>query len=110
MRGSGPNGRVTEEDVKNVARRLRRRRRGGGIAVPPMPRFEDFGPVKREKLSPVRKITAQQMSLAWTVIPHVTQHDLADITDLEAFRKQQDAKGVKLTVTGLRPQGVAPSR
>ena len=95
VRGSGPNGRITEEDVKNS--------RGGssvgsGIQIPPMPRFEDFGPVKREKLTPVRKITAQRMSLAWTVIPHVTQNDIADITDLEGFRKQQDAKGVKLTV------------
>ena len=99
VRGSGPNGRITEEDVKNS--------RGGpavagsGIQVPPMPRFEDFGPVQREKLTPVRKITAQRMSLAWTVIPHVTQNDIADITDLEAFRKQQDAKGVKLTVTAF---------
>ena len=96
VRGTGANGRITEEDVKNS--RGVSAPAGAGIAIPPMPRFEDFGPVKREKLSPVRKITAQRMSLSWTVIPHVTQNDIADITDLEAFRKQQDAKGVKITV------------
>ena len=99
VRGSGPNGRITEEDVKNS--RGGSAVAGAGIQVPPMPRFEDFGPVKREKLTPVRKITAQRMSLAWSVIPHVTQNDIADITDLEAFRKQQDSKGVKLTVTAF---------
>jgi pyruvate dehydrogenase E2 component (dihydrolipoamide acetyltransferase) len=96
VRGTGPNGRITEDDVKNA--RGGSAPAGAGIAIPPMPRFEDFGPVKREKLSAVRKITAQRMSLSWTVVPHVTQNDIADITDLEAFRKQQDAKGVKLTV------------
>ena len=49
----------------------------------------------------VRKAMARQMSLAWSQIPHVTQHDLADITDLEAFRKSQDAKKPKLTVTAF---------
>ena len=95
MRGTGSNGRITEDDVKNSRGSAPA---GAGIAVPPMPRFEDFGPVKREKLSQVRKITAQRMSLSWSVIPHVTQNDIADITELEAFRKQQDAKGVKITV------------
>src|SRR5205807_1766719 len=47
------------------------------------------------------KLTARQMALAWNLIPHVTQHDLADITDLEAFRKSQDGKGPKLTVTAF---------
>src|SRR5262249_18992196 len=59
------------------------------------------GPVQREALTRVRKLTAQKMGLAWSVIPHVTQHDLADVTDLEAFRKQQEARGLKLTVTAF---------
>jgi pyruvate dehydrogenase E2 component (dihydrolipoamide acetyltransferase) len=46
----------------------------------------------------VRRKTAEQMALAWSVVPHVTQHDQADITDLESFRKQQEGHGPKLTV------------
>ncbi len=61
--------------------------------LPPLPIFEKFGEVIREPLTNVRKLTAQKMSIAWTVIPHVTQNDQADITDLEAFRKQQDGAG-----------------
>src|SRR5262249_32650126 len=52
-------------------------------------------------LTGIRKATARQMSLAWAQVPHVTQHDLADVTDLEAFRKSQDGKGPKLTVTAF---------
>lgn len=102
LRGSGPKGRVTEEDVKAAYG-------GGGPvvlggaagALPPLPNFEEFGPVQRDPLTRVRKLTAQKMSLSWSLIPHVTQHDQADITDLEAFRKQQEARGLKLTVTAF---------
>jgi len=66
--------------------------------VPPLPDFERWGPVERQPLDGVRRKTAEQMSLAWGVVPHVTQHDLADVTDLEAFRRQQEG-GPKLTVT-----------
>jgi pyruvate dehydrogenase E2 component (dihydrolipoamide acetyltransferase) len=99
VRGSGPKGRITEEDVKGAF--------GGAVAVvggvqaPPLPNFEDFGEVVREPLTRVRRLTAQKMSLAWSLVPHVTQHDQADVTDLEAFRKQQEAKGLKLTVTAF---------
>src|SRR5262245_17793236 len=85
LRGSGPRGRVTEEDVKNAVGGGAAP--GGGVAAPALPNFEKFGAVTRQPLSPVRKLTARQMSIAWTNIPHVTQHDLADITDLESFRK-----------------------
>jgi pyruvate dehydrogenase E2 component (dihydrolipoamide acetyltransferase) len=47
------------------------------------------------------------MSLAWSQVPHVTQHDLADVTDLEAFRKQQDGRGPKLTVTAFALKAAA---
>ena len=78
---------------------------------PPLPNFEEWGPVETQPLGAVRKATARQMSLAWSLIPHVTQHDLADITDLEAFRKQQsEGKGPKLTVTAFVLRGVARSR
>jgi pyruvate dehydrogenase E2 component (dihydrolipoamide acetyltransferase) len=58
--------------------------------------------VERRPFESIRRRTAEQMTLAWTLIPHVTQHDLADVTDLEAFRKQQsEGKGPKLTVTAF---------
>jgi pyruvate dehydrogenase E2 component (dihydrolipoamide acetyltransferase) len=104
VNGSGRGGRVVEDDVKAFVRRLAT---GGATVVAPsaaapaLPNFESFGPVERQELSRVRKLTARQMSLAWTTIPHVTQHDLADVTELEAFRKSQDGKGPKLTVTAF---------
>jgi pyruvate dehydrogenase E2 component (dihydrolipoamide acetyltransferase) len=105
--GSGKNGRVTQDDIKGYVQRLAS---GGGAAAPaapPLPRYEDFGPVEREPLSKVRRLTAQQMSLAWSLIPHVTQHDEADITELEAFRKSRDGRGPKLTVTAFALKAVA---
>src|SRR5262249_23138349 len=75
--------------------------------APPLPDFERWGPVERKPLEGVRRRTAEQMSLAWSLVPHVTQHDQADITDLEAFRKQQDGKGPKLTVTAFALKAAA---
>src|SRR5204863_2384028 len=79
----------------------------GDGKAPPLPKFEDWGPIERQPLSALRKATARQMSLAWSQIPHVTQHDLADITDLETFRKSQDGKGPKLTVTAFALKAAA---
>src|SRR6266540_3561563 len=111
VHGTGRNGRVTQYDVKSYVQELAS---GAGPAgtpaarpVPALPRFEDFGPVERESLSKVRRLTAQQVSLAWTTIPHVTQHDEADITDLEAFRKSREGRGPKLTVTAFALKAVA---
>jgi pyruvate dehydrogenase E2 component (dihydrolipoamide acetyltransferase) len=105
--GSGKFGRVTEEDIKSFVRSLAQGGMaapvapGGTVPQPTLPRFEEWGPVERQKLSPIRKATSRQMSLAWSLIPHVTQHDDADITELEAFRKEQQEQGVKLTVTAF---------
>jgi pyruvate dehydrogenase E2 component (dihydrolipoamide acetyltransferase) len=109
--GSGRAGRVIEEDVKVYVRQLASNGTaaptGAGVQAPPLPNFEQWGPVERQPMLAVRKATARQMSLAWSLIPHVTQHDLADITDLEAFRKSQDAKKPKLTVTAFALKAVA---
>jgi pyruvate dehydrogenase E2 component (dihydrolipoamide acetyltransferase) len=110
--GSGRAGRVVEEDVKVYVRQLAANgtaapATSGGIQAPPLPNFEQWGPVERQPMLAVRKATARQMSLAWSLIPHVTQHDLADITDLEAFRKSQDAKKPKRTVTAFALKAVA---
>jgi pyruvate dehydrogenase E2 component (dihydrolipoamide acetyltransferase) len=108
VRGSGRHGRVVEEDIKEYVRQLASGAAaatpgpGPSLQAPPLPNFEEWGPVETQPLGAVRKATARQMSLAWSLIPHVTQHDLADITDLEAFRKQQsEGKGPKLTVTAF---------
>jgi pyruvate dehydrogenase E2 component (dihydrolipoamide acetyltransferase) len=109
--GSGRGGRVTEDDVKGFVRQLASAPASapvaGGVAAPALPRFEDFGPVERQPLSGLRKIIARNLSLAWNVIPHVTQHDLADITDLESFRKEHSTKELKLTVTAFALKAAA---
>ncbi len=108
VRGTGRHGRVIEEDIKEYVRQLASGAAtaapsvSASIQPPPLPNFEEWGPVEAQPLGAVRKATARQMSLAWSLIPHVTQHDLADITELEAFRKQQaESKGPKLTVTAF---------
>jgi pyruvate dehydrogenase E2 component (dihydrolipoamide acetyltransferase) len=108
VHGSAPHGRVTQEDVKAFVRQqMKAPARGGIPAPPPLPDFERWGPVERKPLDGVRRRTAEQMSLAWSQVPHVTQHDLADITDLDAFRRQQSGKGTKLTVTAFVLKGAA---
>ncbi len=106
--GSGSHGRVNEVDVKNYVRALARGEAGApavstnnAVAIPPLPRFEQWGTIERQPLSAIRRATARQMSLSWSQVPAVTQHDVCDITDLEAFRKEQATRGVKLTVTAF---------
>ncbi len=111
---SAPGGRVTQEDVKAYVRSLAAPAGGTAaltlparLTTPPLPNFEHWGPVERRPLEAVRRKTAEHMSLAWSLIPHVTQHDHADITELEAFRKQQEGKGSKLTVTAFALKAAA---
>jgi pyruvate dehydrogenase E2 component (dihydrolipoamide acetyltransferase) len=118
--GSASGGRVTQDDVKAYVRGLASNevpidpqsprttvRALGASPAKALPDFERWGPVERQPLHAVRRKTAEQMSLAWSLIPHVTQHDQADITDLESFRKQQEAKGQKLTVTAFALKAAA---
>jgi pyruvate dehydrogenase E2 component (dihydrolipoamide acetyltransferase) len=109
VRGSGPRGRVTQDDVIAAAQNSApRESRGSGIAAPPLPDFAKWGAVEDRSLDQVRRKTAEQMAVAWSQIPHVTQHDSADVTDLEAFRKSQSsADGPKLTVTAFIIKAVA---
>lgn len=105
---SGPGGRITEEDLKAHVRSLTNGAGPSGLpAAPSLPRFEDLGAVERQPLSAIRRATARQMAIAWSQIPHVTLDDVSDITDLEAFRKAQDGKGPKLTVTAFALKALA---
>ena len=97
--GSGPKGRITQADLKAYVRDLAAG--GGRVQTPPLPDFEKWGPIELKPFESIRKKTAEAVTLSWTTIPAVTQHDLADVTDIEAFRRQQESKGPKLTVTAF---------
>jgi pyruvate dehydrogenase E2 component (dihydrolipoamide acetyltransferase) len=119
VQGTGPGGRITDEDVKEHARRILSSvpstalGAGGFVARPegapalrvPLPDFEKWGPVERQPMSNVRRKTAEHLSRAWNAIPHVTQFDKADITPMEElrakFRKQVEEAGGNLTVTAV---------
>jgi pyruvate dehydrogenase E2 component (dihydrolipoamide acetyltransferase) len=111
VQGSGPGGRITEDDVKEHARQLLTG--GGGAARSaavaarsvPLPDFERWGEVERQPMSNIRRTTAQRLSYAWISIPHVTQFDKADITGMEElrrrYREQVRQAGGDLTVTAM---------
>ncbi|WP_323774370.1 dihydrolipoyllysine-residue acetyltransferase [Alcanivorax sp.] len=104
---TGPKGRILKDDVHAyVKQRLEGQPvggTGGGLAVElPEIDFSQFGDIERVELNKLRKVSAQNLTRSWLTIPHVTQHDNADITELEAFRKSQNKRlereGVKLTM------------
>ena len=117
-RAPATHGRIVREDVEAFAkgggappqhrrrprpRRARRRRRGGLDLLPwPKVDFAKFGPIERKELSRIKKISAANLHRNWVVIPHVTTHDEADITDLEQFRvqmnKELEKSGVKISM------------
>src|SRR5690606_8155472 len=94
VRGTGRKGRILREDVQNqVEETLSRVQAGGGLGLdlPAWPEvdFARFGAVETVALSRIQKISGPYLARNWVMIPHVTQHDEADITELEAFRKSQ---------------------
>lgn len=94
--GSGPKGRVLKEDVQAfVKERVNGPASAGGTGIPAVPEvdFSQFGPVTTEALNNIKRATARSMTTAWLNVPQVTQFDHADITGLEAFRKEQNANG-----------------
>ncbi len=113
--GTGPNGRILQEDVQQFVKGVMA---SGGAAAPagggvtgggalnllpwPAVDFAKFGPVEAKPLSRIRKISGANLARNWVMIPHVTQFDEADITDLEAFRvalnKENEKAGVKVTM------------
>jgi pyruvate dehydrogenase E2 component (dihydrolipoamide acetyltransferase) len=118
VRGSGPGGRVLDDDVRAaaatpmkgdgapaprdvVAKPLAR----VGLEPPPLPKFEQWGPIERQPLSHLRRTIAERMALSAALVPHVTHFDRADITELDALiRRNLDPareRGVTLTLTSF---------
>jgi len=133
VNGSGPGGRVTDDDVRGAASgapgsataQLAERAPAAaapavakplarvGVEPPPLPRFEQWGPIERQPLSHLRRTIAERMTLSATLIPHVTHFDRADITDLDALIRRKleagKAQGVTLTLTSFLLKAVALS-
>jgi len=107
--GSGPRQRVVKDDLHAyVKQRMTQTPTAAsnatGSGLPPLPEidFSQFGPIDRQELSKINKVSAANLHRAWLHIPHVTQFDEADISELEAFRKQEGAllneQGIRLTL------------
>ena len=102
--GIGPGGRISIEDVKTHAKRILTSVSSGGghvssAASVPLPDFSKWGSIERQPMNNVRRKTAEHLSHAWTSIPHVTQFDKADITELEKLRKRLTTKEKKMSIT-----------
>jgi pyruvate dehydrogenase E2 component (dihydrolipoamide acetyltransferase) len=112
--GTGPNGRISVDDVKEHAKRIVTGAASGGAAVAagvPLPDFSRWGEIDRQPMRAVRRKTAEHLSAVWATVPQVTQHDVADVTALEELRKrfarQTEAAGGNLTVTAIAVKVVA---
>ncbi len=119
VKGSGPKGRVLKEDVQGYVKQTLTQGAAAPtastlpFALPPAPEvdFAKFGPVEIRELSRIQKLSGRHLHRAWLSVPHVTQFDEADITELEAFRKAQQAaataEGIKLTFLPFLLKAVA---
>ncbi len=105
VEGTGPAGRITQEDVKARASEIVKKAGGKTDMGYTLPDFSKWGEVTMEEMDPIRRRTARNMAGSWQTIPHVFQFGKADITDLEAFRKKYgkevENRGGKLTVTAI---------
>lgn len=106
VRGSGPKARILKEDVQGFVKQAMQQAPSApstGAAIPPVPKvdFAKFGEIEDRPLSRIKKIAGKHLHACWLNIPHVTQFDEADITDLEEFRKsmkeEAERKGVRMT-------------
>jgi pyruvate dehydrogenase E2 component (dihydrolipoamide acetyltransferase) len=119
VRGSGPKQRITLEDVRGYVKGLvaasgqpAAAGDGAALGLIPWPKvdFAKFGPIEPKPLSRIKKLSGANLHRNWVMIPHVTNNDEADITDLEAFRialnKESDKTGVKYTMLGFLMKAV----
>jgi pyruvate dehydrogenase E2 component (dihydrolipoamide acetyltransferase) len=112
VKGTGPGGRISEDDVKAHAKALvtavtaaPATPRAGHFIEPKLPDFSKWGKIERVPMRGIRRKTAEHLAESWNTIPHVTQHDRADITELEQLRARFAPKaeqaGGKMTVTAI---------
>jgi pyruvate dehydrogenase E2 component (dihydrolipoamide acetyltransferase) len=112
VKGTGPGGRISEDDVKAHAKAVlssvtgaQAPARAGHFTEPKLPDFAKWGKIERVSMRGVRRKTAEHLAESWNTIPHVTQHDRADITELEQLRARFAPKaeqaGGKMTVTAI---------
>jgi pyruvate dehydrogenase E2 component (dihydrolipoamide acetyltransferase) len=113
VKGTGPGGRISEDDVKAHAKAAlsagstaaQAPARAGHFIAPKLPDFSKWGKIERVSMRGVRRKTAEHLAESWNIIPHVTQHDRADITELEQLRARFAPKaeqaGGKMTVTAI---------
>ena len=107
VQGSGPKGRILKEDVqkyvKGILQSATTMAPASGAGIPPikLPDFSQFGEVETVELSRIKKLSGKHLHACWLNVPHVTQFDEADITELEAFRKglktQAEKQGLRIT-------------
>ena len=120
--GSARGGRITKEDVQGFVKAAMQGgasaggaavASGGGLQLLPWPKvdFAKFGEIEVRDLSRIKKLSGANLARNWAMIPHVTQHDEADITDLEALRvqlnKENEKAGIKLTMLAFLMKAVA---
>ncbi len=121
VQGTGPKGRIVREDVQRFVKASLKSAQssaaqaGVGFGLPPAPAidFSRFGPVETQALSRIQKLSGPNLHRNWVSIPHITQYDDADITDLEAFRKslklESERRGIKLSFLPFVMKAVAAS-
>ena len=103
VEGSGRKKRILREDVQGFVKRALSQPGGSALGVEPMPDidYSEFGPIETQALTKINKLTGKNLHRNWVTVPHVTQFDEADITELEDFRKslkdEYEKKGVKVT-------------
>lgn len=118
VKASGPRERIVKEDVQNHVKSVMKQGKGapataGGAGIPPVPEidFSRFGDIEVKDMTRLQQIGATNIHRSWLNVPHVTQFDLADISELELFRKDQkgvaDKAGVKLTILPFLLKGCA---
>ncbi len=117
VQGSAKGGRIVIEDIEGFVRnRLAQPAAPAGgsasvgiVAAAPLPDFSKFGPIEKQPLNKISRTAAANLHSAWITIPHVTQHNLADITELESARKRyvkDNPKSPKITMTAIMIKAV----
>ena len=114
VKGSGPKDRILKEDVESHVKAILQGggaaapAGAGGLPAPPKVDFAKFGEIEEQPLARIRKLSAKNLSRSWLLVPHVTQFDEADVTELEAFRQaEKDKHAAKLTMLPFLIKAVA---